>query len=65
MLSAAEGPVRKLSLPSRGGWIEISMLVCRCWAAASLPSRGGWIEIAMKTFPTRFSFVPPPTGRVD
>ena len=25
MLSAAEGPVRKLSLPTRGGWIEIPL----------------------------------------
>ena len=34
-----------LSLPSRGAWIEIGVLVTCSPAAGSLPSRGAWIEI--------------------
>ena len=33
------------SLPSRGAWIEISVLTLVATSTASLPSRGAWIEI--------------------
>ena len=36
---------RKLSLPSRGAWIEISRAMCKITLHKSLPSRGAWIEM--------------------
>ena len=56
-----------LSLPSRGGWIEIPVVVGLGWVSSSLPSRGGWIEIGLRCleFHGRACGVPPLTGRVD
>ena len=34
-----------LSLPPRGGWIEIHPSIRNRYMAMSLPPRGGWIEI--------------------
>ena len=39
------------SLPSRGAWIEIALLVEREEGAESLPSRGAWIEIVLEYRP--------------
>ena len=33
------------SLPTRGGWIEISLFANSPAMLPSLPTRGGWIEI--------------------
>ena len=35
----------KLSLPSRGAWIEMTCRLPTVSAPVSLPSRGAWIEI--------------------
>ena len=36
-----------MSLPTRGGWIEILEAVKKSEFKKSLPTRGGWIEIMM------------------
>ena len=58
--------VRISSLPTRGGWIEISVRYrYKASPKTSLPTRGGWIEIQLigsLGFPI---VVPPHTGRVD
>ena len=58
-------PMDSPSLPPRGAWIEMQLILtmfCTCW---SLPPRGAWIEIIgdYLGFPTKI--VAPPTGSVD
>ena len=53
------------SLPSRGAWIEIPILLTNRLQAVSLPSRGAWIEIAMVYYLPSNSQVAPLTGSVD
>ena len=36
------------SLPARGAWIEISVIVKTISAQTSLPARGAWIEMPMR-----------------
>ena len=37
---------RELSLPTRGGWIEIIIANTAQMVVPSLPTRGGWIEMS-------------------
>ena len=54
-----------MSLPTRGGWIEIRPSLPQTVGAQSLPTRGGWIEmVGYAQILGRF-LVPPHTGRVD
>ena len=39
--------LRFVSLPLRGAWIEINMLIKAVCIYRSLPLRGAWIEISM------------------
>ena len=54
------------SLPTRGAWIEIDLLL-QLWqnGLASLPTRGAWIEIVRAKFDDDFVTVAPHTGSVD
>ena len=39
-----------MSLPTRGGWIEIMILLSVAgYVSVSLPTRGGWIEIPSRS----------------
>ena len=60
-----EQQLREVSLPPRGGWIEIAGRMIRVQIFPSLPPRGGWIEISMYLASAELEYVPPPTGRVD
>ena len=54
-----------MSLPVRGAWIEIRMLVPGYALAKSLPVRGAWIEMLRFTPPGRQNTVAPRKGSVD
>ncbi len=54
-----------MSLPARGGWIEISLAYHWTQEETSLPARGGWIEIEKRLGTQPKKTVPPRTGRVD
>src|SRR5699024_4948804 len=53
------------SLPSRGAWIEISVVIPEAGAAMSLPSRGAWIEISISRAASVRGPVAPLAGSVD
>ena len=55
----------KLSLPSRGAWIEIHATARAPHLPASLPSRGAWIEIGMLATKVGMAWVAPLAGSVD
>ena len=54
-----------MSLPARGGWIEMRSLFSFSLTMLSLPARGGWIEISFTLTGIHWKTVPPRTGRVD
>ena len=55
-----------VSLPTRGGWIEIPGGVgTGTGLHESLPTRGGWIEMRIRPSFHPQTTVPPHTGRVD
>ena len=61
----AAHPAPKRSLPTRGAWIEIPMVVWVRRLLSSLPTRGAWIEIPpVHQGPLR-PIVAPHTGSVD
>ena len=54
------------SLPSRGAWIEIYVLIIvAVLVVLSLPSRGAWIEIHRRNEKRPHHQVAPLTGSVD
>ena len=54
------------SLPVRGAWIEISLMVILPVArTSSLPVRGAWIEIIFRLTAQRAKHVAPRAGSVD
>ena len=53
------------SLPSRGAWIEIVVLLLLVREVKSLPSRGAWIEIHDWGKTSGLCTVAPLTGSVD
>ena len=55
----------RLSLPSRGAWIEIGHPHAVGKYSASLPSRGAWIEITAQDVSDLEYQVAPLTGSVD
>ena len=55
----------KMSLPSRGAWIEITSKGENPMLKASLPSRGAWIEIVAGIARSMELIVAPLTGSVD
>ena len=57
---------RRLSLPTRGAWIEISISAERAISVGgSLPTRGAWIEIYHPLFHAKHLIVAPHAGSVD
>jgi len=54
-----------LSLPMRGEWIEISIILDSSFHNMSLPMRGEWIEIWNMHFMQDNTTVSPHAGRVD
>ena len=54
-----------LSLPVRGAWIEISLIVRLFGTKESLPVRGAWIEIKKLLRCGCCAFVAPRAGSVD
>ena len=54
-----------LSLPSRGAWIEMTMVMPVAPAYQSLPSRGAWIEIELYAADAGAGPVAPLAGSVD
>ncbi len=55
-----------MSLPVRGEWIEIAVLLTLFTTAnESLPVRGEWIEIRLDPLLVLHSSVSPREGRVD
>ena len=57
--------VRLLSLPMRGEWIEMQLLLVYIPLFMSLPMRGEWIEIACASATHEEHVVSPHAGRVD
>ena len=55
----------RLSLPTRGAWIEIFLPISYCATVLSLPTRGAWIEICLQFAGNSNLFVAPHTGSVD
>ena len=55
----------RLSLPSRGAWIEIIRKGFCCDCYESLPSRGAWIEMTVLSGWLSFRCVAPLAGSVD
>ena len=59
-------PIYRLSLPTRGAWIEIVVGGCSGrWKEASLPTRGVWIEINSSREVGASPGVAPYSGSVD
>ena len=54
-----------MSLPTRGAWIEISVVEYASSTESSLPTRGAWIEIVFYGHIHAFLPVAPHTGSVD
>ena len=60
------------SLPSRGAWIEMMLVMLRVSQCLSLPSRGAWIEIRCNTrrralagsLPSRGAWIEMPYNKV-
>ena len=53
------------SLPARGAWIEMHVLLDKRESCKSLPARGAWIEIETPLRTELLSSVAPRTGSVD
>ena len=53
------------SLPTRGAWIEIWLVLLRRLRHRSLPTRGAWIEIKEVLAGLEAEYVAPHTGSVD
>ena len=53
------------SRPTRGGWIEIHLILPGLIQPVSRPTRGGWIEIPPLSDEEIKIAVPPHPGRVD
>ena len=60
-----EAIVQRLSLPSRGAWIEMPCSSTVFCGIRSLPSRGAWIEITKTECIRQVLLVAPLTGSVD
>ena len=58
-------PLTSASLPVRGAWIEIQVIVTPNAFCTSLPVRGAWIEIFIIRIASKNRFVAPRAGSVD
>ena len=54
-----------MSRPTRGAWIEITVMQALRKADLSRPTRGAWIEISTRLEREANAFVAPHAGRVD